>query len=179
MPSADDLGLRFADGDESALRRAYDEHGALIFAYCRRSLAAASDAEDVTQHTFVEAWRAREGFDPERGSLAGWLLGIARHKVLDHVRSSERRARVVARVETQSAVTAPPAKPDAVLDRLVVADALARLPAEQRRALELAFFDDLTHPEIAQTMALPLGTVKSHIRRGLARLRSRLEEESS
>jgi RNA polymerase sigma-70 factor (ECF subfamily) len=178
MPSADDLGPRFADGDESALRRAYEEHGPLIFAFCRRSLAAVSDAEDVTQHTFVEAWRSRERFDPERGSLAGWLLGIARHKVLDHTRSSERRARVATRVETQIAVAEPPAKPDAVLDRLVVADALARLPTEQRRALELAFFDDLTHPEIARTMKMPLGTVKSHIRRGLARLRTRLEEES-
>ena len=75
-----------------------------------------------------------------------------------------------------AAPTATTTAPDSLLDRLLLADALGQLPPDQRRTLELAFFDDLTHPQIAQVTGLPIGTVKSHIRRGLLRLRDRLEE---
>ncbi len=179
MESADDLASRFAAGDERALRAAYDEFGALVFGYCKRTLASASDAEDATQQTFVDAWRGREKFDPGRGSLAGWLLGIARHKVFDQLRSGERRASLVARAEPAAAAPAESPQPDIVLDQMVVADALGRLPDVQRRVLELAFYEDLTHVQISEALALPLGTVKSHIRRGLTSLRMHLEEVAS
>jgi len=188
--AGDDVAARFAAGDERALREAYDAHGALVFAYCSRNLASRADAEDATQQVFVAAWQGRRGFDAGKGSLPGWLLGIARHKVADVVRASGRRDALVERqagavgvgvVGGAAGGTAGAVgdAPDAVLDRLVVARALAELPDEQRRALELAFYDDLTHTQIAQVLGLPLGTVKSHIRRGLGRLRASLEEVGS
>jgi RNA polymerase sigma factor (sigma-70 family) len=174
-----DLAARFAEGDDLALREAYDAYGGLVHHFCRRSLAGGADADDAAQQTFVAAWRTRERFDPERGSLAGWLLGIARHKVIDTLRASERRRGLTDRARDEVAVAAPPTTatgPDALADRLLLADALGRLPEDQRRTLELAFFDDLTHPQIAEVTGMPIGTVKSHIRRGLLRLRDRLEE---
>ncbi len=181
--AGDDVAARFAAGDESALREAYDAHGALVFAFCSRNLASRADAEDATQQVFVAAWQGRDRFDAEKGSLPGWLLGIARHKVSDVVRASGRRDALVERQASAVGTGAPGTPtgavgdtPDSVLDRLVVARALAELPDEQRRTLELAFYDDLTHTQIAQVLGLPLGTVKSHIRRGLGRLRASLEE---
>jgi len=187
--AGDDVAARFAAGDESALREAYDAHGALVFAFCSRNLASRADAEDATQQVFVAAWQGRDRFDAGKGSLPGWLLGIARHKVADVVRASGRRDVLVERQANAvgagaagtMGVSGPTAgavgdSPDTVLDRLVVGRALAALPAEQRRTLELAFYDDLTHTQIAQVLGLPLGTVKSHIRRGLGRLRASLEE---
>ena len=131
-------------------------------------LASTTDAEDVTQATFVAAWLGREGFDPPRGSMLGWLLGIARRKVVDQIRATARDDRITDSVRRLAPVGEVKAPPDRVVDRLVVADEMAQLPGEQRRVLELAFYDDLTHPQIAAVTGLPLGTVKSHMRRGMA-----------
>ena len=180
--AADDAFTQlFRAGDERALREAYDRFGPAVFHLAVRSLASTADAEDVTQATFVAAWVGREGFDAARGSLLGWLLGIARRKVVDQIRASAREDRItdsvrrVAGGPREVALTAGPDQPEGVVDRLVVADEMARLPGDQRRVLELAFYDDLTHPQIAALTGLPLGTVKSHLRRGMARLRSRWE----
>jgi len=171
----DALAEAFRDGDAAALRQVYDRFGGAVFHLARRTLNSGADAEDVTQATFVAAWQGRETFDPDRGSLLGWLLAIARRKTVDRVRAAARDHRLA---EAVRALPEPPAievVPDGVVDRLVVADELAILPADQRRVLELAFYDDLTHQQIAAVTALPLGTVKSHLRRGMARLRRRLE----
>jgi RNA polymerase sigma factor (sigma-70 family) len=165
---------RFRDGDAAALRAVYDRYGAAVFHLAMHSLPSAADAEDVAQATFVAAWQARRTFDPARGSLLGWLLGIARRKTVDHLRDAGRQHRLTQAVGRQPE-PAGEAGPDRVVDRLVVADELGRLPAEQRRVLQLAFYDDLTHPQIATVTGLPLGTVKSHLRRGMARLRRRWE----
>ena len=133
----------------------------------------------MTQTTFVAAWLGRDTFDPVKGSLVGWLLGIARRKVIDRLRAAARETRVVETVRRlpEPARTGP--DPDTVVDRLVVADELARLPDDQRRMLELAFFDDLTHQQIAAVTGVPLGTVKSHIRRGMASLKRRWEVDGA
>jgi RNA polymerase sigma factor (sigma-70 family) len=165
----------FRAGDERALRLAYERYGPAVFHLAARSLASTTDAEDVTQATFVAAWLGREGFDPARGSMLGWLLGIARRKVVDQIRAAARDDRITDSVRRLAPVGEVEAPPDRVVDRLVVADEMAQLPGEQRRVLELAFYDDLTHPQIAAVTGLPLGTVKSHLRRGMARLRSRWE----
>jgi RNA polymerase sigma-70 factor, ECF subfamily len=172
------LAAAFADGAEWALRAAYDRYAGLVHTVARTCLGVPSDAEDVTQAVFVSAWQGRTTYDPDRGTLAGWLVGITRRRVIDKLRvlDRERRAREAA------AGVADPAgaprlydAPDQVVDRIVVADGLARLPDNQRRVLELAFFDDLTHQQIANMTGLPLGTVKSHVRRGLEQLRRRWE----
>ncbi|MGW0503882.1 RNA polymerase sigma factor [Micromonospora sp. NPDC003241] len=175
----DDLADRFRHGDELALREAYDRYGRAVFHLATSTLVNRSDAEDVTQATFVAAWLGRDTFDPARGSLVGWLLGIARRKVVDRLRSVSRENRVTEAVRQLPEPAGAGADPDVVVDRLVVADELARLPADQRRMLELAFFDDLTHQQIAAVTGVPLGTVKSHIRRGMASLKRRWEVDGA
>lgn len=174
------LATAFADGADWALRAAYEQYGGLIYRIARRNLSVPAEAEEITQNTFVSAWQGRATYDARRGTLCGWLVGIARRRVIDRLRAMERERRTV---EAVARVTEPPRQADAtehadqVIDRLVVADALARLPDTQRRVLELAFYDDLTHQQIVGVTGLPLGTVKSHVRRGLAELRRRWEVE--
>jgi RNA polymerase sigma factor (sigma-70 family) len=174
-----ELAEHFRGGDEHALRMAYDRYGGAVLHLALRSLGNRADAEDVTQATFVAAWQGRETFDPDRGGMLGWLLGIARRKAVDRLRSAAREARVTETIRALPEPAAATETPDRVLDRLVVADELAQLPAEQRRTLELAFYDDLTHPQISAVTGMPLGTVKSHIRRGMANLRRRWEVDGA
>ena len=167
------LADRFVAGDERALRAMYDRWGGLVYRLGRRTLPSPSDAEDLTQATFVAAWRGRSTFDPERGRLAAWLVGIAKRQLVDRLRVLQREERVARVVEASG----PTPGPEDVLDRLVVADRLARLSPEQRRIVQLAFFDDLTHTQIAALTGLPLGTVKSRIRLAFGKLRNLLERE--
>jgi RNA polymerase sigma-70 factor, ECF subfamily len=163
----------FAAG-ETALRDAYDAHGALVYSICRRSLGAEA-AKEVTQDVFVSAWRARDQFDPTRGSLPAWLVGITKRRVIDHLRGERRHAdrRADELPEWSSDGAEPPV--DRLADRLLVADALGALPERAREVIELAYIHDLTHNEIAERTGLPLGTIKSDIRRGLSKIRERLE----
>jgi RNA polymerase sigma factor (sigma-70 family) len=179
MSSDDELAERLRAGDEAALREVYDRHGAAVLYLAQRLLGNRADAEDVTQVTFVAAWTGRDGFDPQRGTILGWLLGIARRKTVDRIRAAARDQRTTETVQIQPAATTAEESPEGVVDRLVVADEMKRLPEEQRRTLELAFFDDLSHPQIAAVTGLPLGTVKSHIRRGMANLRRRWEVDGA
>jgi len=167
-----ELAVRFRDGDERALRAAYDRYGSLVYRIALATLGAVADAEDVTQETFVSAWRGRRTYDPSSGSLAGWLVGIVRRRAIDQLRANGRQQRSAHASET---VLVRDVDPDRVIDRLVIADELGRLPDRQRQVLELAFFDDLTHTQIASLTGQPLGTVKSNLRRGLIALRRRGE----
>jgi RNA polymerase sigma-70 factor (ECF subfamily) len=123
----------------------------------------------------VSAWRSRDSFDRARGTLGGWLVTITRNKVADALRQRQKQSRVLLQVAGGATVRAPETPSDQVVDRIVLADELAQLPESQRLTMVLAFYSDLTHEQIAQVLGLPLGTVKSHIRRGLQRMRSRLE----
>jgi RNA polymerase sigma factor (sigma-70 family) len=169
----------FSEGRADGLRLAFERFGGLVYTLALRGLGDAAEAEDVTQQVFVAAWRARDGFDPARGSLAGWLVAITRNKIADALRGRQRDQRILSQMTSVATVTMPDAEPELAVDRVLLADELARLPEGQRLVMVLAFYSDLTHEQIAGALQMPLGTVKSHIRRGLARLRSRLEADGA
>lgn len=173
------LEQAFTDGEDGAIKAVYQRWSPLVYTVALRSLGSVTDAEDVTQQVFVAAWRGRSGYDSGRARLQSWLVGIARHKIVDvhQRRARERRAQdAAAAVATVSrADAAPNGDPTAAIDQVVVADELQHLGEPRSTILRLAFFDDLTHVQIADRVGLPLGTVKSHIKRSLHRMRMRLE----
>lgn len=173
------IAARFHAGDDGALEDAYRRWARLVHTTALRATGNEADAADITQAVFVGAWRGRAGFDPAKGTLTAWLLSITRRRIADHWGERSRAAQRLERAAT--AASDPPADPgvDVVIDRVLLADELARLGEPQRRIVELAFFQDLTHAQIASLLDLPLGTVKSHIRRSLDRLRSRLEVDGA
>lgn len=170
---------RFRDGDDLALRQAFDRYAGMVQRVGMLRLGNHHDAEELVQQVFVRAWKGRAGFDPTRGSLGAWLLGISRRLIADRYASLDRDRKVVAAAES----IAPPASDvksaDRVVDRVVVSDEVNRLPDEQRMVLRLAFYGDLSHSEIAATTGIPIGTVKSHIRRALILLRKRWEVDGA
>ena len=172
IPVTDQVATRFAGGDEAVLREAYDAHGSLVYSICLRSLPE-DRAKDVTQEVFVSAWRARERFDPSRGSLAAWLVGITKNRIIDNVRSEQRHASRRSNVEAADTPVEP--EVERIADQMLVAAALEVVPERGRTAIRLAYFEGLTHPEIAQRTGVALGTVKSDIRRGLEKVRRHME----
>ncbi len=168
------LARNFRTGDERALAAVFARWSPLVFTFALRSLANTADAEDVTQKVFIAAWRGRSGFDPARSRLPAWLVGITRHVIADthEARSRQRR------LEVSLATTMPSHRVDdsvGVVNRVLVGDEIDRLEPVPREVMRLAFFDDLTQVQIADSLGLPLGTVKSHMRRSLTRLRARLD----
>jgi RNA polymerase sigma-70 factor (ECF subfamily) len=168
----DAIGAAFTLGEDTALKAAYDAHGSLVYTFCRRAVGS-ERAKDVTQEVFVSAWRARRRFDPAKGPLVAWLMGIAKNRLIDSIPAGQRPAD--RRVHTEPGVIATEPQADRVGDRMLVAHALAALPERSRTVIELAVFQDLTHKQIAAQTSLPLGTVKSDMRRGLAKIRTFLE----
>lgn len=161
-------------GDDTALQQAYECFGSLVFTYCVRALGDRELAAECTQDTFVSAWRSRDRFDAALGSLAGWLLGIARYRVID---TQRRTARLAAPVDELPETADGTDHADDVAHQLLVARALESLPGRAREVVELAFYSQLSHSEIADRLQLPLGTVKSDVRRALAQLRATLGGE--
>ncbi|MEV7728024.1 sigma-70 family RNA polymerase sigma factor [Streptomyces sp. NPDC087917] len=174
------LSAGFRAGEEGVMEAVYRRWGPLVHSLARRSLGDEREAEDVTQQVFLAAWRGRAGYRPGPGGLGAWLTGITRHKIADALEARTRRARVAA----AAALAAPggersPAgagrpEPEQAVDRVLVLGELARLPFAQRRVLALAFYADLSQSQIADRTGLPLGTVKSHMRRALHVLRQSL-----
>lgn len=172
------LDAEFSSGGEATLARAYRRYERLVNTVAVRSLGDVHEAADVTQHVFIAAWQSRERYRPSSGGLAGWLLGITRHKVAD-ARAARKRERTIVdaagRMYPELDASPADAMPTGVVDRVVLTAELDRLGEPQRRIVTLAFYGGLSHAEIAESMQLPLGTVKSHIRRSLTQLRDRLE----
>jgi RNA polymerase sigma-70 factor (ECF subfamily) len=184
-----DLGLllRIATRDEAALAEFYDRHSGLVYGVLMRILRSQSDAEDILQETFVRVWSRADTYDALRGSPAAWLMRIARNRAIDRVRA--RRAQ--SKITVESAVnpgedaTRPVEPvtrdtPETTLQGSVTAGAvrtaLATLSPAQRELIEAAFFEGYTHTELATRFGVPLGTVKTRIRAGLAVMRDRLEQ---
>jgi RNA polymerase sigma-70 factor (ECF subfamily) len=181
-PPDDDAALVAAmrRRDERALAALYDRYAPVLLAHVARLLRDRAEAEGVLLETFMQAWERSDRYDPTRGSVACWLLMMARTRALDALRASGRRERAAGRaaVEDPEATTSesdPSLDPARGAERgdqaAAVAAALRTLSAPQRAAIELAFFEGLTHTEIAERLSVPLGTIKTRIRAGLQRLR--------
>ncbi|MFJ5834204.1 sigma-70 family RNA polymerase sigma factor [Streptomyces sp. NPDC093089] len=174
--SDDQLGEGFADSDESCLKEAYRRWGALIYTIASRKLADDEEAKDVTQQVFVGAWNSRKTFDPGRGSLKTWLLGITHRKVADALSRRSRHQRDVQAVTSSTNMTRQEASAaESVVDYVVLTREMETLTEQQKLVLTMAFYEDLSQSQIAERIGLPLGTVKTHTRRGLMRLKKRLE----
>jgi len=169
---------RVAGGDRAALRIVYQDTSAKLFGVCLRILNDRSEAEDVLQDVYVTVWRKAATFDPARASPITWLVAIARNRAIDRLRASAVSRRAEA-IENAEAVRdeAP-----AALDLVVAAEQQARLKTcldelEERQSsvIRSAFLDGMTYEQLAERMNVPLGTMKSWIRRGLIKLRACLE----
>lgn len=165
------LAERLRSGDDSALAEIFDRHGAFVLGQARRITGNPSMAEDVVQEVFTALWCRPDRYDPDRGSLRTFLGVLAHRRAVDAVRSSARRQ---AR-EDLFEVTGVPTEWRDLADSAAVAEtvrvAIERLPEDQRRAIELAFWQGMTHPEVAAALGIPEGTVKSRLRLAQAKLR--------
>jgi RNA polymerase sigma-70 factor (ECF subfamily) len=175
----EELARGLTSGDEACLEAAYHRWSTLVRSLAWRSLDDAGEAEDVTQQVFLGVWRGRTGYRPERGTLPGWIVGITRRKIADALSARSRRTELVASAQSslREVGAVGDGHADAVVDRVVVRQALNRLPAPQQWVLRLTFYEDLSQTQIAERTGWPLGTVKSHARRGLHRLRHGLAQE--
>jgi RNA polymerase sigma-70 factor, ECF subfamily len=168
-PPAIALLRRLAEGDASALSELYDRHAGLAFGLALRILRERAEAEDVVQEAFVQVWRQAARYDPARGSPEAWLCAIVRTRAIDRLR------RRVSRREQPEAAEPGAATARGPEDALSVRQALRVLSADQRRALELAYYEGLTQSEIARRLQEPLGTIKTRIRTAMLRMREELE----
>ena len=170
-----------AAGDRDAFSRFYDLTAPMAFGLIRRVLRDPEAAAEVLQEVFWQVWQDAPRYDPKRGSPEAWLVMRAKTRAIDRLRSIRRRDRTfVAPVDESVAQRSPDQAPNPAVvaeDRGLIQTALAQLPEAQRRVIELAFFEGLTHSEIATRLGEPLGTVKTRARLGLDRLRGVLGGE--
>jgi RNA polymerase sigma-70 factor, ECF subfamily len=169
---------RMAGGDHQAFAELYDRHARPVFSLALRIVRDQRDAEEVVQDVFAQAWRQSGRYSASRGSVIAWLMTLARSRALDRLRG--RRARPDASADSDPIVAIPDSAAPA--DEQLSASARAgrvraaveALPLVERLAIELAFFEGLTHTEVADRLEQPLGTVKTRIRQGLLKLRDQL-----
>jgi RNA polymerase sigma-70 factor (ECF subfamily) len=171
---------RVAEGDQAAFAALYDLLAPSVYGVVRRVLRDPSQAEEVTQEVFVEIWKQAARYDVERGGVRTWALTIAHRRAVDRVRSEQSHRDRQASVGAASLEVRATPEDDAIDadDRDRAREALATLPDVQREALELAFYDGLTHVQIADRLGVALGTVKTRIRDGLIRLRTTMGSAS-
>jgi RNA polymerase sigma-70 factor (ECF subfamily) len=178
-PAADQAAVtRMARGDRDALAEVYDRHGRLVYSLALRILKDQSDAEDIVQDVFAQAWRQAARYQPGRGAVVAWLMNMTRSRAIDRLRRRTTQPQSPYDPETAGEIpdTAQPIDEQVAWAgrAAVVRGALDELPLLQRMAIELAFYEGLTHVEIADRLEVPLGTVKTRIRQGLLKLKDRL-----
>jgi RNA polymerase sigma-70 factor (ECF subfamily) len=175
----EELMVLVAEHDADAFEVVYDRHGSAAYSLAYRTTGQQSLAEEVVQDAFMTVWRMGLRYRPERGSLRSWLLSIVHHRAIDALRrvAVHDRRRAFAELEDVGKEAAERTDLEAMhrMDGQAVREALAALPPEQLRVIELAYFGGFTHTEIAGMLDLPLGTVKGRMRLGLEKLRLLLE----
>lgn len=166
---------RIADGEEQALAEAFDQASPVVYGMALRMLLDTRDAEEAMMDAFLHIWRKADTFDPALGDPSVWLIMIARCRVLDRLRAQKIRRQYEDCMEEDwdPPSSEPDAEDMAIAQReaKTVRDAMAGLNPAQKQALELAYFQGMTHEEIADATGRPLGTVKTQIRQGLRKLR--------
>jgi RNA polymerase sigma-70 factor (ECF subfamily) len=178
------LVARMAARDQEALSAIYDRYRAVVFSLALRILKDRAEAEEALADVFLQAWRQAHGFDRARGSAGAWLITLCRSRAIDRLRARGRRAATLDALARAGGgredEPSPPAgggpeeAADLVMKRRRIGAAIGALSPEQRRALELAYYEGLSHSEIATALGEPLGTVKTRIRQGLITLRQKL-----
>lgn len=167
-----------AAGNHEALAQLYDRYAGLAYGVALRVLGDPGRAEDAVQDAFMNVWKRAASFDPERGSLRAWLLTSVRNRCIDYLRGRGSHERQEQELQPEVAYALSPSDPwrevALSLERTAVRDAMASLPAEQRQAIELAYFGGYSHTEIADMTRVPLGTVKGRMRLGLEKMSSYL-----
>jgi len=173
---------RMALGDESGLADLYDRHGRLVYSLGLRIVRDEGDAQDVAQEVFVQAWRQADRFEASRGNVVAWLVTLTRTRAIDLLRRRRVRpglADNAAPIELPDGTPRQDVRFEWGERAASIRRAMGDLPPLQRLAIELAFFEGLSHAEIARQLELPLGTVKARVRQGLLKMRERLAEVAS
>src|SRR5215216_1963021 len=169
-----DLLRRIADGDTAAFEILYQRYARPVFGLALRRLGDRGRAEDAVQETFASVWRAAGSYRPERGPGAPWLYAVARNAIVDNGRA--RREPPVERVEEQAGDETPADRAESGWVAWRVHRALGELPENERVVIELAYWGGRSQSEVAETLGIPLGTVKTRTRTGLMRLAEMLED---
>lgn len=173
-------------GDEYALGKLYDNTARLVYSLTLRILKNIQDTEEITQEVFYSVWKKASSFDVTKGGVLGWVVAIAHNKALDRIRSKRQKDRSLEATLDDNILkeSTTDSMDDGVSDNLIqkesfnsVKIATEMLPAEEQRLIELAFYDGFTHSMIAEHLGIPLGTVKTKIRRAIGRLREALVEK--
>ena len=174
-----ELLRRISSGDRAAFSEFYDLYSHLFFSLAVKILNDPKEAEDVLQDVFIQIWDKAGSFDPKLGKVSSWAMTFIRNKAIDRIRASQRRAQLVEKaVAADSVMIETPGVNESLCGREkaeLIRSAVTGLPADQRQAIELAFFTGLTQYEISERLREPLGTVKARIRRGMLKLRGQLE----
>jgi RNA polymerase sigma-70 factor (ECF subfamily) len=166
------LVIALCAGDEQAMAKLYDRYSSLVYSIALRVLGDTGAAEDIMQNVFMQLWRNPVAFDTSRGSLPAWLVVIARHRAIDQLRKRRPETDLLDITISTSSDLASATDRQRSLDK--VRQVMAEMPPAQRSNLEMAFFEGLTHSEIAEKTGEPLGTIKTRIRTGLVVLRKAL-----
>lgn len=177
----EDLMPLLARNDAAAFEVFYDRHGGAAYSLAHRIVGDPGGAEDVTQEAFLSIWRSKARYDPTRGSVRAWTLGIVRNRAIDALRREGGRAPKLD-LDDEAVLERRPAPDQTEAEALrretarQVRGALGALPTEQSQVIELAYFGGFTHSEIAKMLGMPLGTVKGRMRLGLEKIRARFAE---
>jgi RNA polymerase sigma-70 factor (ECF subfamily) len=182
QPSDAELMEQLIRREPWALERLYDRYARPVYSLVLRIAQQAASAEEIVQDVFLQLWRNADLYQAARGPLEPWLFTLARNRALDHVRLKREKQRRREETLNERPFPCGAPNPEQLVDRERRAERvrqlMASLPPRQRQAIELAFFEGMTHSEIAAALREPLGTVKSWIRAGLLRLRESLEGAS-
>ena len=168
----DSVLVKVAQGDQRAVRACIDEFGSLVWSIARRLTRTRADAEDAVQEIFMDIWRSASRFDPAQGSERVFIATIARRRLIDRLRRTSNQGVTTSTEEIDSLAWADPGvHAEMSAEAQTAARAVMQLRPEQRRVLELGLLQGLSHSEIADALQMPLGTVKTMMRRGLIQVR--------